>query len=329
MVVLGIESTCDETGIGIVANGRKLILNLVSSSANLQNNYGGVVPEVAAREQVKVIVPLLKEANNKYPFEKLDAIAVANGPGLIGSLLIGVESAKTLSLVFNLPLIAVNHLTGHIFGTFVDANKLPTYPFISLVVSGGHTDLLLVNGPDNIRFLGGTLDDAAGEAFDKVAKMLGLSYPGGPQIENAAEGFLSVRDVKFPRPMISSPDFNFSFSGLKTYVFDFLANVSENKKTAGLVAKEFQEAVCDVLVSKTIKAAKLYDVKTVIVCGGVAANRRLRERFYLEKVNNLFEIIFPKKEFSVDNGAMIAACGFYTRDTVDPLKLQANPSLHY
>ena len=247
MKILGIETTCDETGAAVVKDGRKLLSNVVSSSVDLQKKYGGVVPEVAAREQIKVIIPVIEEAlikasqilNSKHEIlnksqkskiqnwakKNIDAIAISHGPGLIGSLLIGVETAKSLALAWEKPLIGVNHLVGHIYANWISLDNKPKFPLIALIVSGGHTDLILMRKHGDFKLIGTTLDDSAGEAFDKVARLLGLGYPGGPEIERVARQLTvdgSQLTVKLPRPMIGSGDFNFSFSGLKTAVVNLV-----------------------------------------------------------------------------------------------------------
>lgn len=376
MRILGIESTCDETGVAVVENGRRVLSNVVASSVELHKKYGGVVPEVAAREQVRVIIPVVQEAltqafgpigtkNSRKFGYPIDAIAVAHGPGLIGSLLIGVETAKTLAIAWNKPLIAVNHLVGHIYANWLapDVNSklkireriflrkrvngkekssiyhLPLtidFLLVALIVSGGHTDLVLMIDHGKYKLLGSTLDDAAGEVFDKVARVLGLGYPGGPEIERVASRWSLVTSNQkletschLPRPMINSKSLDFSFSGLKTAVVNLVSQVSDVKGQMSAIAMEFQKAVVDVLVTKTINAAKKYRVKSIVVGGGVAANELLRSEFIVHSKRLGIEIIFPSKEFSVDNGTMIAAAAFYNFKKIDPLRLSANPGLHF
>lgn len=343
MIILGIESTCDETSIGVVENGRKTLSSQTASSLSMHRKYGGVVPEVAAREQLRVIIPLLsavqddlEETNLKL--RDIDEIAVAYGPGLVGSLLIGVETAKTLALSFNKPLIGVNHLIGHMYANWLapkskvkgQRSKAPTFPLVALIVSGGHTDLILMTNHDKVRWLGGTLDDAAGEVFDKVARELGLGYPGGPEIERVARSHKSkVASVKFPRPKLNDQDFDFSFSGLKTAVVNIVGSSGFIVRRSAELSYEFQEAIVDVLVAKTIKAARKFGVKSIVVGGGVAANSELRRRMMVDGEKNNIEVHFPTKDLSVDNGAMIAAAAFYQKNFVDSLKLQADPCLHF
>ena len=345
MNILGIESTCDETGVAIVKDGRKIVSNVVASSVNLHKKYGGVVPEVAAREQVRVIVPVIKEALAKASLStsQIDAIACAYGPGLIGSLLVGVETAKTLAVAWNKPLIPVNHLIGHIYANWLEGTtdyRLQTtavdgrpstvdFPAAALIVSGGHTDLIFITGHGKFRFLGGTRDDAAGEAFDKVARILGLHYPGGPEIEKLARNY-NLKQSKFnlPIPMASDDNFDFSFSGIKTAVF----NLSQKSSLTSLdkleIAYKFQAAVCEVLVKKTQKAASKYKVRSIVVGGGVAANSELKRRMSEVGQNHNIKVFFPEKEFAIDNGAMIAACAYYLPKKTAPLSLKADSSLH-
>lgn len=332
MRILGIESTCDETAAAIVEDGVKILSNIVASSASMHQKYGGIVPEVAAREQIKVIIPTIEECIKESGVESrdLDAIAIAYGPGLIGSLLIGTETARSLALSWDKPLIGVNHLVGHIYANWLDKEKLPKFPLIALVVSGGHTDLILMKGRGKFKWLGGTRDDSAGEAFDKVARVLGLGYPGGPEIEKLAAGFLGPGgDIKLPRPMIVTKDFDFSFSGIKTAVVNLVGGLELVVNSKEEIAHEFQEAVVDVLAKKTIGAAKKFGASSIVVGGGVAANNVLRERIKNDGNKKDIEVFFPSKSLSIDNGAMIAAAAFYEKNIVDPLTLRADPGLHF
>ncbi len=336
MLILGIESTCDETGVALVKDGRTILKNVISSSVPLHKEYGGVIPEIAAREQIKIIIPLIEQAIESVPISQIDAIAVSYGPGLIGSLLIGVETAKTLAVAWNKKLIAVNHLVGHFYAAWLSADKLPKFPIVGLIVSGGHTDLLFFENHSKFKHLGGTNDDAAGEAFDKIARFLGLGYPGGPEIELAARKFeihntkFETKQIFFPRPMINSQDFSFSFSGLKTSVVNYvMKNDIKSKSDIAKVAYYFQEAAVDVLVSKTIKAAKKYNAKSIVVGGGVAANNKLRSQLIVHSSLIGIKTFFPLKNLSVDNGAMIASAAFFHQNFVDPLTLTADPSLYF
>lgn len=333
MIILGIETTCDETAASIVKeqDGAFFTLsNIVSSQIKLHSKWGGVVPNLAAREHLKNIVPVLKNClqNSNIKPSQIDLISVANGPGLIPALLIGVNAAKTLSYIWKKPLIGVHHIEGHIYANLIDEVKSRKtederdkikFPVLCLVVSGGHTQLILIKKHLSYRIIGETLDDAAGEAFDKVARILNLGYPGGPAIAVEAEKLKIERlgsKIKLPRPMINSGNFNFSFSGLKTAV------LYETKKNPKLIKKnsyisalchEFQQSVCDVLVSKTIKASQKYKPKTIMLAGGVSANQELRNRLSTAVKRESGKILFkaPKIKYCVDNAAMIAIAGFH------------------
>ena len=334
MIILGIESTCDETGIAVVRDGVEVITSEISSSVEFQKKFGGVIPEIAAREQVKVIVPLLGEVLAKCPIAKVDAIAVSYGPGLIGSLVIGVETAKAIALAYKKGLIAFNHLVGHIYANWLGQGtetkeqnlKLDKFPLIALIVSGGHTDLVLMKDHCNFALLGSTLDDAIGEAFDKVSKKLGLGYPGGPEVEKWASEFTGKTSFNLPRPMVGSGDYNFSFSGLKTAVATIIDKNRLTDKLRREVSFAFQKAAIDVLVKKTLTAADKYGAQSIVVGGGVAANKFLRQELNSASGVNVF---FPEKRFSVDNGAMIAAAAFFEKNFVDPLELTADSSIHF
>lgn len=338
MVILGIETTCDETSVGIVENGRKVLANVVSTSIQLHKKYGGIVPEVAAREQVKLIVPVIAQAcqESKINLDDIDAIAVSHGPGLVGSLLIGVEAAKTLALSLDSPLIAINHLVGHVYANWLKDEgsqltqrkiiSLPQFPIVAMIVSGGHTDLIFMKYHSDYQLLGSTRDDAAGEVFDKVARVLGLPYPGGPEIERIAK---LGGEINFPRPMISENNFDFSFAGLKTSVVNFVKDSLFRVRSKEAIAYEFQKAIVDILVTKTLKAAKKYQARSIVVGGGVAANNFLRSQLTAQGSLLKIPIYSPSKTLSVDNGAMIAAAAFYEKNFVDPLKLQANTQLHF
>ncbi len=341
MLILGIETSCDETSAAIIKTKNKeekveLLSNVISSSLSLHAKTGGIIPEIAAREQVKFIIPVIDEALKvlKNPKDELDAIAVTIGPGLIGSLLVGVETARVLSYVWKKPIIPVNHLFGHIYANWIENNsKKIEFPVIALIVSGGHTDLVLIKNHGDIKWLGGTRDDAAGEAFDKAGRLLNLSYPAGPEIEKIAKE--TNKDFyKFPRPMINSDDFDFSFSGLKTAVLREVEKIgNENLKRDNIVniSYSLQEAIFDVLIKKTFKAIKAYNAKSIILGGGVAASRTLTKRFeeFIEK--NKFEVNFfvPEKKLCTDNAAMIASAGFYNYNEISWKNLSANPELYF
>jgi len=320
-LVLGIESSCDETGIGIV-RGNTLLANVISSSMEMHVRFGGVVPEVAARAHLEALTPTLHEAlaQAKVSLEEIDAIAVTNGPGLAGALMVGIAAAKALAVSLDKPIYAVNHLVGHVGVDILERGKLET-PTIALLVSGGHTSLLLVRDLiDDVELLGETIDDAAGEAFDKVARVLGLSYPGGPEIDRAAEGG-NPQALRFPRALTLPKDmdkhrYDFSFSGLKTAVARHV-EVAQAKVEAGEtiessvadVAASFREAVVDVLVGKAVKACLEHNVPRLLLGGGVVANRRLREVAQQRCDENGIELRIPAFSLCTDNGAMIAALG--------------------
>lgn len=334
MIILGIESSCDETAASIVhidSSRVQILSNVLASSASIHVKYGGVVPEQAARHQLESIIPVIIEALSqaKVNFEEIDAIAVAPGPGLIGSLLVGVEVAKTLSLIFDKPLIPVTHLIGHFYANWIEKTNLvgsmPEFPCIGLLVSGGHTDLILMEGHGQYKYLGGTRDDAAGECFDKCARMMDLPYPGGPNLAKLAENGDPTK-FKLPKPMWDSKDLDFSFSGLKTAVSNLIseqpkANVANAK--ADLCAA-IEQTIATVLVKKTIAAANQYNIDRIMIAGGVAANQRLRT---LLKEQFSGTVYIPESQYCTDNAAMIATAAGFLNQPVDPLDLQANPNL--
>ena len=311
-MVLGVETSCDDTAIALVRDGHEVVYSLISSQDDFHRRFGGVVPEIASRKHLEyidfILTGCLEEA--KVSLDDVDAIAVTNGPGLMGSLLIGLNFAKALAYGIGKPFYAVDHLEAHMTAPFLGTSK-PTYPFIGLVVSGGHTNLYLVRDYFDVELLGRTVDDAAGEAFDKTAKYLGMDYPGGKAIDVLAKKG-NPQAYNFPRPMINSGDLNFSYSGLKTAV------ITEIKKTetmdqqtkADLVAS-FQEAVIELLVTKTEKAVKELNIKRVAVSGGVSANSRLRALMEQKADENDWELLFPSITLCTDNAAMVAAAGFY------------------
>jgi N6-L-threonylcarbamoyladenine synthase len=317
MIILGIETSCDETSAAILKIDRgsfNIASNVVSSQIDIHTVYGGVVPEIAAREHVKNINFVIDDALTKAKIKPkdIDLIAIASGPGLITSLIAGTEAAKTLSYAWGVPIISVNHMYGHIAGNFLEKIK---FPALCVLVSGGHSELILLKDYNNFKKIGQTIDDAAGEAFDKVAKMLGLGYPGGPIVSAYAEEFRKsgkTPKVSFPRPMLHSGDYNFSFSGLKTSVLYTVQKMGKlNKKKKEEVCYEFQEAVVEVLTKKAIKAAKEYNIKSIMMAGGVAANRKLRSS--LEGAAKELGLSFYVPEFKLctDNAAMVAIGGYY------------------
>jgi len=323
MKILGIETSCDETAAAIVKNGREVLSRVVTSSVELHKKTGGIIPEVAAREQVKCIIPVIKESLKKCKsFKEIDAIAVTVGPGLIGSLLVGVETARTLSYVWQKPIIPINHLQAHLYANFV--RETPDFPIIGLVVSGGHTDLVLMKGHGQIKWLGGTRDDAAGECFDKTARLLGLSYPGGPEISRLAERAKARYDL--PRPILQQKNLDFSFSGLKTAVLH-LTKKEKSIKGADLAAS-IQEAIVEVLVVKTMRAVKKYQVKSILLAGGVAANFLLRKEFKASANGGLkADVFIPPINLCVDNAVMIASCAYFNYYPMPWKKIKADSSL--
>jgi len=313
--ILAIESSCDETACAILENGRALLSSVVSSQMEIHARYGGVYPEVASRQHVLSITPVVEQAlaQAHLTLKEIDAIAVTQGPGLAGSLVVGMNMAKGLALGAGLPLVGVNHLEGHLYSAWVynaeeKAPPEPQFPLMALLVSGGHTELNLMTDHLTYQRLGATLDDAAGEAFDKAARLLELGYPGGPSIQKAAEEG-DPRRFRFPRAWLEG-SYNFSFSGVKTAV---LYETRELKKRSGALpvadlAASFQQAVIDVLFKKTMDAAREYGAKEILVAGGVSANRALRQAF---KTQTEFRLHIPSIEFCTDNAAMIASAGYY------------------
>jgi N6-L-threonylcarbamoyladenine synthase len=373
LLILGIETSCDETSCAIYDNKKGLLSNIVASQIDIHKKTGGVVPEVASRAHVEQILPVIDEALEiaKTSLDKIDYIAVTHAPGLIGSLLVGVNTAKTLSVALGKPVLPINHLEGHIYANFVreisnlksqiSKPKLKSqnfrFPAVILLVSGGHTSLVLMRDHGKYKYLGETLDDAAGEAFDKVARVLELPYPGGPNISRMADEYRrkypisniqypinsqfsnpkshkSLKNPKspgfmFPRSMLDSKDFNFSFSGLKTAVLykwqDVTKNISDNSPKLVTIreefAYEFEEAVVDIIATKTISAAKKFGAKTVSICGGVAANKRLREEIGFRVKSQLLATSYciPELKYCGDNAAMIACCANYILKNKKPL----------
>ena len=333
MKILGIETSCDETAAAVVEDGTRVLANVFSSSLPLHAKTGGVIPEVAAREQAKSIVPVLETTLKRAGLLKrgvripdLDAIAVTFGPGLVGSLLVGVEAARTLSFVWGKPLVPVNHLIGHFYSAWIGNREPPKFPVISLVVSGGHTELLLVHDHAHYQHLGGSRDDAAGEAFDKTARLLGLGYPGGPAIDVASK-VGNPKKYTLPRPLINDPNLDFSFSGLKTAVVRLVEGIGTsnlNKQVVADLSASIQEAIVDVLVEKTQKAAKKLKVSSIVLGGGVAANTRLRERMVETFTGSVY---YSKPEYSVDNGAMIASAAYFNFKSRSWHSVKADPAI--
>jgi N6-L-threonylcarbamoyladenine synthase len=366
MVILGIETSCDETAAALVKRDRnsaaaELLASTVASSVEFQKEYGGVVPEIAARRQLQSILPVIhhslaakKEAIsgtkvvNRFSkqskvVKSIDAIAVTVGPGLIGSLLVGVETAKALALAWDKPLIPVNHLLAHFYACWLTENEPPAFPALGLLVSGGHTDLILLRDHHDYDWLGGTRDDAAGEAFDKIARILGLGYPGGPEIARAAENG-DPKAFDFPRPMIKQDNLDFSFSGLKTAVLYTVRQLNKPlpPPLVADLAAAAQEAITDVLIAKTKKALAQRKIKSLIVAGGVAANKRLRSKFTLlqkrqpalpEKSvnyagnNRAWQLFLPPPQLCTDNAAGVAARAAFDYRPKPLNQVQAEPNL--
>ena len=304
MKILGIETSCDETAAAVVEDGIKILSNEIASQVEIHARYGGIVPEVASRQHTLSIIPIIQSAMDKAEvgWQDLGAIAVTNGPGLAGSLLTGVNVAKALCLAQNLPLIGVNHLEGHIYANWLNGNK-PEFPLVCLIVSGGHSDLVLMKGHGDYTLLGRTRDDAAGEAFDKAARLLDLGYPGGPAIEKAAAS--GKPSIPLPKSWIKGTN-DFSFSGIKTSLLRLVQEDKEINKADA--AASFQSAIIDVLATKTIATAQEYDARQILLAGGVAANKHLRQTLLSKSP---LPVIIPPFILCTDNAAMIAACGYY------------------
>lgn len=351
MIVLGIESSADETAAAIVEDGRNLLSNVISSSIDLQVAYGGIVPEIAARSHLEVIIPVIEEAllDAKVTWDDIDAIAVTKGPGLLGSLLIGALTARTLATAKNKPLYGVNHVLAHIYGAFLTSTALPgfklpknqpEFPFLALIVSGGHTQLVFFKNHFDYKILGQTLDDAVGEAFDKVAKMLGLPYPGGPSIQAAAKNG-NPKAFEFPKAKLEEK-YDFSFSGPKTAVLRVAQHASGhdftfpssalpealNEAQKCDIAASFQRSALETLILATKEAELEYKPKNIVIAGGVAANQELRRQ---AAINLHTPVIYPDIKLCTDNAAMVASLGYYqsqiNHTAIDPYTLQVQPSL--
>jgi N6-L-threonylcarbamoyladenine synthase len=327
MNILGIESSCDDTGLAIINSDGVIIDHITSSQHEIHAKYGGIVPELASRDHVKKFIPLLEILlhKNRINMNDIDIIAFTNGPGLLGPLLAGASLSKTLGWSNNIPTIAVNHLEAHIYSPMITEKNLKP-PFVSLLVSGGHTILSSVDENFQINTLGTTLDDSAGECFDKIARKLNLGYPGGPEIAKRSE-LSNKNNYIFPRPMIRSNDYNFSFSGLKTHALNTIQAIELTNENINNISYELQSAIVDTLISKSIKASKDLGIKDIVITGGVSANKKLREDFSLIKECRAY---FPDVKFSTDNGAMIAYAGFLKSKSSASKKnytIKPNPSL--
>jgi len=323
MLILSIETSCDETSAAVVKDGSEIFSNIISSQVEFHKKYGGIVPEIASRKHIEVINPIIQEAldNAKVTFKDLDAVAVTHGPGLIGSLIVGLSAAKSIAYALNIPLIGINHLEAHIYANFLNrkpqtANckttenlKNPKFPFICLVVSGGHTMLVVVEGHGKYKVIGRTRDDAAGEAFDKVARFLKIGYPGGPIIDKMAkEG--NPTAINFTRPMLND-GFDFSFSGIKTAVVTHVKRNRDFQSQVPDLVASFQQAIVDVLVTKTIRAAKKYKCKSIALAGGVSANSCLRKGIKEKGKEEGITVIIPPLILCTDNAAMVGARAYY------------------
>jgi len=319
MIILGVESSCDETGVALYDTQRGLVAHALHSQVAMHEAYGGVVPELASRDHIQRAVPLMEQvfSQAKIGRNSIDAIAYTQGPGLAGALLVGASVACSLAMALGKPVVGIHHLEGHLLSPLL-AQDRPTFPFIALLVSGGHTQLMRVDGVGSYALLGETVDDAAGEAFDKSAKLLGLGYPGGPAISQLAQSGDPLA-YQFPRPMLHAKNLDFSFSGLKTAVLTVVkkhaVNICEQDKAN--IARGFVDAVVDVLVSKCLAALKQTGLKRLVIAGGVGANRQLRDALNAAAHKRHFTVFYPAVEFCTDNGAMIAFAG--------ALRLQAHP----
>jgi N6-L-threonylcarbamoyladenine synthase len=307
MKILGIETSCDETAAAIVEDGSRILSNVIASQIDIHARYGGVVPEVASRQHLLTIIPVISQAMIEVSWHDINGIAVTFGPGLAGSLLVGVNVAKSIALAKKIPITGINHLEAHIYANWLDSSPASEkdsvkFPCLCLIVSGGHSDLVLMKGHGQFEKLGRTLDDAAGEAFDKAARILGLGYPGGPAIEQAAHS--GIPRLTLPRAWLKE-SYDFSFSGLKTALWHL---VHKREVSVADVAASFQLAIVDVLVAKTIEASKQLKVEQILLSGGVAANKTLTQHFL---ANSPVPVLIPPPHLCTDNAAMVAACGYY------------------
>ena len=331
LLVLGIESSCDETSASVVKNGREILSNVISSQIDIHKKYGGVVPEIASRKHVELIVPVVNDALDKanVSLSDIDVIGVTKGPGLVGALLVGVSMAKALAYSTNKPLVGVNHIQGHIYANYLQHKELEP-PFICLVASGGHSHIVYVHDYKNFEILGQTRDDASGEAFDKIARAVGLGYPGGPLIDKCAKDG-NPNAINFPRIYFKDGSYDFSFSGLKTSVLNYLNIANQKGEDINIadVCASFQQAVVDVLVHNTIECAKNKGITKIALAGGVSANSCLRNSL-LKKCEQLgYKCYYPNPILCTDNAAMIACATYYEyiNGTVSDLDLNAYPSL--
>jgi N6-L-threonylcarbamoyladenine synthase len=332
VLTLGIETSCDDTSAAVVRDGRTVLSSVATSQDEFHEKYGGIVPEIASRRHVALLSAVVEDALDRArtSFEQLDGIAVTRGPGLIGSLVVGVAAAKAMAFALHKPLYAVNHLHGHVFAAFLDREVVPPYPFLTLLVSGGHSQLVAVESPTAMRILGRTHDDAAGEAYDKTARLLGLPYPGGPQLDLLArEG--NPNAYAFPRHKPAGESLDLSFSGLKTSVRYFLESPQGRDAKREDVAASFQAAVIDVLMARIQAAFQRANYRAAVISGGVAANSALQAAFRSWGQRCGIDVFVPPPKYCTDNAAMIAAAAFHQRDVAraDPITLSADPNLRF
>lgn len=329
MKVLAVESSCDETSVAVVEDGRKVYSNVIASQIDTHKKFGGVVPEIASRQHVEAINTVLKEGLDEagVDLKDIDIIAATKGPGLIGALLVGLSAGKTLALATNKPFVGVNHIVGHVCANYISFKDLEP-PFIGLIISGGHTYLIEVKDYVDFTLHGRTVDDAVGEAFDKVARSMGIGYPGGPIVDKLAKE--GKETIDFPRVMIKEDNYNFSFSGLKTAVLNYLNSTKLRGEEIIIedVCKSFQEAVVDVLLEKSFRLAREKNMDKIVLCGGVSANSRIREAFEEEGEKENIKIFYPDLKLCTDNAAMIASAAYYEymADNLDEENF-ANPNL--
>lgn len=330
-LILGIETSCDETSAAVVRDGRIILSNVISSQVPVHQKFGGVVPEIASRKHIEQVIPVIDQALTEagIKLDQLDAIGVTYGPGLVGALLVGVAAAKALAFAKNLPLVGVHHLESHIFANLLAHPDLKP-PFLALVVSGGHTSLVKVAGYNEFILIGQTRDDAAGEAFDKIARVMGLPYPGGPYIDRLAQQG-NPTAIQFPRALTGHGNFEFSFSGLKSAVLNYLNSAAQKGENVVRedVAASFQAAIVDVLVEKTLQAAAVYDLNQVVLAGGVAANSSLRQHLARELDAKQLRFFYPPTVLCTDNAAMVASRSYYQFQAglTAPLTLNARPTM--
>lgn len=312
MKVLAVESSCDETSVAVVEDGRKVYSNVIASQIDIHKKFGGVVPEIASRQHVEAINTVLKEGLDEsgVDLKDIDIIAATKGPGLIGALLVGLSAGKTLALATNKPFVGVNHIVGHVCANYISFKDLEP-PFIGLIISGGHTYLIEVKDYVDFTLHGRTVDDAVGEAFDKVARSMGIGYPGGPIVDKLAKE--GKETIDFPRVMIKEDNYNFSFSGLKTAVLNYLNSTKLRGEEIVIedVCKSFQEAVVDVLLEKSFRLAREKNMDKIVLCGGVSANSRIREAFEEKGAEENIKIFYPDLKLCTDNAAMIASAAYY------------------